>query len=276
MTIGIPPTKLSTQAVGVALLHQFARDRFLEAGLSENLIEEAEENLDIQACNLLLSFQDQSPQEEEEDQHNIHSGPNETSSTHSTSMNSENANITQTGPLNSTVKNQLVDTSQSVDEQFHSIINNNSNQPATSNESDLSGGDHNSNSSTQTEISNCSTLKNVEELSEISSNIGPKSHHHDTLYHSADCSEINQHCQEQEQRQNQSNNNKINLARLSSSTMMIVYGRELRQIAEEFAKSRQRQTVKEQADGVSNRKITNICISYLSTQLTQTSLHRLY
>lgn len=47
-TIGTQPSLQSTQLVGAVLLHQFARDRFIEAGINEELIQEAEEreNLD--------------------------------------------------------------------------------------------------------------------------------------------------------------------------------------------------------------------------------------
>lgn len=45
-TIGIQPSLKSTQAIGAVLLHQFARDRFSEAGIDPTLIKEAEEESD--------------------------------------------------------------------------------------------------------------------------------------------------------------------------------------------------------------------------------------
>lgn len=47
-TLACQPSLECTQAVGAILMHQFARERFLEAGLGEELIQEAEtqENLD--------------------------------------------------------------------------------------------------------------------------------------------------------------------------------------------------------------------------------------
>lgn len=41
-TFAIQPSLKNTQAVGAALLHQFARERFVEAGLNQELIQEAE------------------------------------------------------------------------------------------------------------------------------------------------------------------------------------------------------------------------------------------
>ena len=56
-TIGSQPSLRATQAVGAVLLHQFARERFLEAGLDENLILEAEdrEHLDDLTTTLVES-----------------------------------------------------------------------------------------------------------------------------------------------------------------------------------------------------------------------------
>lgn len=45
-TIGIQPSLKSTQAIGAVLLHQFARDRFSDAGIDPGLIKEAEEESD--------------------------------------------------------------------------------------------------------------------------------------------------------------------------------------------------------------------------------------
>lgn len=54
-TIASQPSLRNTQAVGAILLHQFARERFLEAGINENLIQEAEsqEHIDRLTASLL-------------------------------------------------------------------------------------------------------------------------------------------------------------------------------------------------------------------------------
>lgn len=56
-TIGIQPSLATTQAVAAVLMHQFARERFLEAGLSEDILREAEarEDVDSITSNLLLN-----------------------------------------------------------------------------------------------------------------------------------------------------------------------------------------------------------------------------
>lgn len=46
-TEAVQPSLQNTQAVGAALLHQFARERFIEAGVNEELIDEAETLEDI-------------------------------------------------------------------------------------------------------------------------------------------------------------------------------------------------------------------------------------
>lgn len=56
-TIGYRPTLETTQAVGALLLHQFARDQFLHAGVNEDLIREAEcrEHVDELVSQTLLT-----------------------------------------------------------------------------------------------------------------------------------------------------------------------------------------------------------------------------
>lgn len=47
-TLASQPSLKNTQAVGAILLHQFARERFLEAGINENLIDEAENQENVE------------------------------------------------------------------------------------------------------------------------------------------------------------------------------------------------------------------------------------
>lgn len=195
-TIGIQPNPLSTHAVGAALLHQFALDRFREAGLTEDLIQEAEENLDPQTSELLSL-----PNEPNETDRSINTSGRQNDLTSSFSYNNDSQNLE--GPLNSTQKPNT-----SAEDQYLSIRSN-SNIP-TANGADTS-------------------------TNEILSSTINNGMNNNTEYHSINASRLA----------------KSGLDRLQSSSIMIVYGRELRQIAEEFARSRQRQTVREQANGVS-------------------------
>lgn len=145
-TVAIQPTLKNTQAVGAALLHQFARERFVEAGLNQELIHQAENLEDI---------------------------------------------------------DQL--TSELVSDE-NSVINNNS------------------------------VLNTTEESSfgETSSTNGIDN----TVYLSMDAGKTNS-----------------SLDRMQSLPVMASYGRELRKIAEEFTRSRERQKLKERANQV---KLTDI------------------
>lgn len=192
-TIALPPNPLTTQEVGAALLHQFTRDRFLEAGLNEELLQEAEENLDAE----LILLSDDPTNELTTNTAQRHS------SRMTASFSSNNDSHSSDGPLSST---QRLPNNTSTDDQYLSLINH-------SGSLNLSGDNvNNTTSETLVEAANDGTT-----------------------YHSI----------------NTNRSTKTSLDRLQSSSIMVVYGRELRQIAEEFARSRQRQTVRDQADGVS-------------------------
>lgn len=197
-TIAVPPNPLTTHAVGAALLHQFTRDRFLEAGLNEELIQEAEESLDAQTTGLILSSEEPPTNGCTA---NTAAQRHSRRMTASFSSNNDSHN-TSDGPLSSTQR--LPNTS--TDDQYLSLMNH-------SGSLNLSG-DNVNNTTSETVV---------------------EAENDRTLYHSIDASRLI----------------KTSLDRLETSSVMVGYGRELRLIAEEFARSRQRQTVREQANGVS-------------------------
>lgn len=146
-TFAIQPTLKNTQAVGAALLHQFARERFVEAGLNQELIHQAENLEDIDRITAELVPDD------------------------------NNTTQTNNSVLNTTEESSFGDTS---------------------------------------------TTNGID----------------NTVYHSMDAGKTNS-----------------SLDRMQSLPVMASYGRELRKIAEEFARSRERQKLKERANQV---KLTDI------------------
>lgn len=185
-TIGCQPSLKSTQAVGAVLLHQFARQRFLEAGLNEDIIREAEdmEDLDILTSDLLDD------------------------STASTIMNGCKPNKTAN------------DTSST-------IIHNNSTTSTTIHNNSTTS-THNS---TMAENNSTGGAEQFHSMTETSTTTNNLDH---TMYHSM----------------HTGNNVATTLDKLQSSTLMAGYGRELRRIADEFEKTRERQIIKERANQV--------------------------
>lgn len=159
-TFAIQPSLKNTQAVGAALLHQFARERFVEAGLNQELIQEAE-NL------------------EEIEQIAVELVPDETN----ISLNTSEASS----------------------------------------------------------------------LGETSSTNGIDS----TIYHSMNAGKTNS-----------------SLDRMQSLPIMASYGRELRKIAEEFAKSRERQKLKEKAKQVKLEDISKETFMVLLQELFEGGITR--
>lgn len=141
-TISCQPSLLETQAVGAVLLHQFARERFIEAGLSEDLLREAEsqEKLDTLTATLLQDDQ-QGPENvttngkcnghTDDDTANDSTLVNYSGSTTSPlesthQLNNSNNNISTTSedvatPDQSTIHH--VTQSSDAGEQFHSVAN---------------------------------------------------------------------------------------------------------------------------------------------------------
>lgn len=173
-TIGTKPSLRSTQAVGAVLLHQFARERFVRAGIDENLIKEAEnrEHLDDLAA-VLLQDDDNTPNDyESESANNTTILTNTTATTNG--ADNGNATMTDTG------------------EQYHSMAA----------DSFVNGNDR-------------------------------------TMYHSMTAAN-----------QSATNSSTSTLDQLQSSPNLASYGQELRRIAEEFEKTRLRQSVKDRAEQV--------------------------
>lgn len=166
-TVAVRPSLKDTQAVGAVLLHQFARQRFSEAGIDYELIQEAENMDEVnQLTNELLQNEDDSMNDTKEV---------------SSFINQSDTELNGTSLLHSS----QTDNSE-VGDQYHSISE---------------------------------SLSNNE----------------NTVYHSI----------------NGGSRVGSNLDKMQSLPDMAFYGRELRKIAEEFAKSPQRQSVKERANNVS-------------------------
>ena len=207
-TIGTQPTLEATQAVGAILLREFARDRFREASLDENLIEKAEEREHLTELTASLATNELN---------------NTTSSTlcnESTASNTSASNLNN-GSQQVGVANGNLETSNS--EQFHSVL-----------ESSTSNG----NTTTTTQINDR------------------------TLYHSINTSHDSS-CAPTSQERSQ-----LQTANLA------MYGQELRRIAEEFEKSRLRQTVKDRAEKVNLSEITKESFVDLLEELFQGEITR--
>lgn len=194
-TVGIPACSLTTQAVGAALLHQFARDRFIEAGVEDRFLRDAELNLENLTTDLILLHNengspDQSILEESYDNSCSSDRMSDQSTlVHETSTcGSLTSNLSTATVVSPTINQNGTNTN---DDQFHSMAE-------TTTNSNGHPGDG-------------------------------------TMYHSMR-SGLSQPTN--------------SLDQLSSTSLMSVYGRELRLIAEEFARSRQRQVVKDQASKV--------------------------
>lgn len=196
-TIGSQPSLKSTQAVGAVLLHQFARQRFLEAGLDEDIIREAEnlEDLDILTSGLLNDS---------------------TTTVNSTSMNGcklDNNNKTANDTSSTIILNNSTTST---------TVHNNS-AASTIHESTLINNEANSTAGAE----------QFHSMAETSTATNNADH---TMYHSMHHTE--------------SNNVTSTLDKLQSSSLMASYGRELRRIADEFEKTRERQIIKERANQV--------------------------
>lgn len=194
-TVGMQPSLRNTQAVGAALLHQFARERFLEAGVDENLIREAEtiEHVDYLATSLL---QEEGQEDSLVDEHEKSSSNNNHNSNGDSSQ-TDVASIRETSSWSdiSTVTSSQEDDTTTITQdnsrnQFYSIA----------------------------ESSNVTTTND------------------ETIYHSI----------------NRGRTVTTNLDRLQSTPLAVRYGRELKKIAEEFEKSRERQFIRQEAEKVSS------------------------
>lgn len=219
-TLGSQPSLKSTQAVGAVLLHQFARQRFLEAGLDEDIIREAEnlEDLDILTSELL-------------NESTTSTSINNTSASHSVNgckANGHADSSTRTDTTNDTTASTIVLNNSTAST---TVLNNSTTSTSVHNNSAASSHD-----STTLENNNNSTglgaehFHSMAETSTASSN-NPADH---TMYHSM----------------HTGNNVTSTLDKLQSSTLMAGYGRELRRIADEFEKTRERQIIKERANQV--------------------------
>uniref|UniRef100_A0A6G1SKJ1 Apoptosis regulator BAX n=1 Tax=Aceria tosichella TaxID=561515 RepID=A0A6G1SKJ1_9ACAR len=234
------PSLEETQAVGAILLHQFARERFLNAGIDENLICEAEDraHLDALASKVLYEECEAS------------SGDTTTFSTR--------ANETQ--PNNNT----------------SSLSNGN----GTASRADLGGdneGNQRNNrshglpvsgtpSGYHKELTNTILQGNNNNTTVRNDDDHHHGHHHDRpseLFHSINES-VTLVPQQADGTLYQSMNNSTSnppassspFERLQASPCLASYGRELRKIADEFEKTRLRGVVKEKAGGVSLSDIT--------------------
>lgn len=99
-TIGSQPSLKSTQAVGAILLHQFARERFLEAGLNDRLIKEAEavEHIDDLTA-VLLNDQDDQFEFQQDGRHSAQESMNDVDTTR------EMTNVSDANSTTSPIRN---------------------------------------------------------------------------------------------------------------------------------------------------------------------------
>lgn len=213
-TIGTKPSLEATQAVGAILLHQFARERFVEAGLDEGLIREAENrvHLDELAETLL----------------------NEETSDLSDSMTSNSMEVIN-------CSNDDVSLESGTNITTTTITNNPAECGMSLNGSTMMSCDGNYHSMNETINQEQSTVLQDR-----------------TLYHSM----------------NASNQSVSAFDRLQTSPSLASYGKELRRIADEFEKSRLRQTVKDRAGKVNLSDITKESFVKLLEELFQEKVTR--
>lgn len=190
-TVAIQPTLRNTQAVGAALLHQFARERFAEAGLNEEFIQAAENMEEIDQLTVDLvpdeSVLNMSRESSTSTLKNDSLG--------TTSMDQDTSQWTQNGHNNTTFGA----------DQYHSTIGETTTEGETDN----------------------------------------------TVYHSMNAGRLRA----------------SSLDKMQSLPAMSTYGRELRKIADEFAKSRQRQILKEKANLVSKQRSSMLSYHSQSIEL---------
>lgn len=222
-TVASQPSLRSTQAVGAILLHQFARERFLEAGIDENLIQEAESQEDVE------HLADSLLQDDIDEESNTNTS--KTSTSNSTFVNLGGTDNNQNGTNNNS---QMDDQYQSVfaEVSMDSRINRSETTDADSTLTNEISADHSSMSQRKNYSSNGTFEANDRYQSVIDSS---SNSHGNTVWHSI----------------NASRSNPSKLDRLQSLPLMASYGRELRKLADEFERSRYRKTVKAKAEEVS-------------------------
>uniref|UniRef100_A0A6G1SDH3 Apoptosis regulator BAX n=1 Tax=Aceria tosichella TaxID=561515 RepID=A0A6G1SDH3_9ACAR len=247
-TIATRPSLEATQAVGALLLHQFTRERFLEAGIDESLIREAEEMEQINSLASTLLEEEESLVDHNSNNNDSHVTNNETinnttrseignrstyhqgdetitSSQHVNDTRNETGNTSfQTSANYSTVRADGGD--RSGQELFHSMA-------ADSSSTSVNGG---------------TPQRTVDR----------------SVYHSMNVSSPNV----------ASGVSPSPFERLQASPCFASYGRELRRIAEEFEKSQLRENVKQQAGRVKLTDITREEFVKLLEELFQEKITR--
>lgn len=235
-TIGSQPSLKSTQAIGAVLLHQFARERFLEAGLrnGEDIIREAEsiKDLDILTSELLTDSTNIS----------LNSCSNKSANETASTIIHNNSTASTTVHNNSTASTTVHNNSTA-----STTIHNNSS--ASLNNSNVnSRGDQ----STMLEDNTTGCVEQFHSMAETSTvtNNGVDQ----TMYHSMHTG---------------TDHVSSPLDKLQSSSVLAGYGRELRRIADEFEKTRERQIIKERANQVKLSDINRESFFELMNELFQ-------
>jgi len=255
-TIGYRPSLETTQAVGALLLHQFARERFQQAGVDENLIREAEymENVDELLTHTLLETL-------EEDQ----GGDTTVNRTVDSTCQQFRAS---TGSELLGAPHQIDDTAE-----ITSHMSNVSNA-ATRNSSN-SNNDcsllNSTNNRTLTSDQNEQTYHSIQEHSLNGTN-STRLSHDKTLYHSVANSTTNHN--ESLGRHDVSAASISTFDRLQASPGVSLYGDELRRIADEFERSSLRQIVRNRANQVNLADITKESFTRLLKELFQEKITR--
>lgn len=294
-TIGHPPTHLSTQAVGVALLHQFARDRFREENLTESLIEVAEQELGSEFYDIFSCDEDQDDagenldKEKSEDdttrqqqQSQLVSSPilngsstNQSISTRSatgqgldlsaTSLGSQSNNTSgvvninsSIGPLNSTAKPHDFST----DSTFHSINSSTrGNNSSRANDSNTSVADSNVTITNDHQQPNQNSSTNMTQGDSIYHSMNTTRHQEGKPIVSANNSTVNE-TNTHDTNRHKNPNVSPDICRTQSGPRIKpnldehlhesfnALGQTLRKLADDFAKSKERQRVRDQASRV--------------------------
>lgn len=248
-TIATRPSLEETQAVGALLLHQFTRERFLEAGIDESLIREAEE---LEHINSLASTLLQ--EEESIVGHNSNNNNNDSHATNNETINNTtrsetgNQSTFHQGNETTTIGQHVNDTrNETGNTSFQTSANY---SPVRADGGDRSGQElfHSMADSSSTSVNGGTPQRTVDR----------------SVYHSMNVSSPN----------GAGVSSPSPFERLQATPCFAWYGRELRRIAEEFEKSQLRENVKQQAGRVKLTDITREEFVKLLEELFQEKITR--
>lgn len=254
-TVGYRPSLETTQAVGAVLLHQFARDRFLRAGVNDSLIREAEcqEHIDELVTQTLLN----DTQQQNGCNNNTFNAASQNDQSFGGDQYSKNSNNLTAGVETSSYTDSNVS---NVATYASSVINHNSS--STLNATLQSEPQEQTYHSIQDQSLNGTTVTNA-----------TTNGHDRTLYHSV-VNTSTATTTNESQNNISTTSTSTTFERIQSSPNVSRYGEELRRIAEEFERSSLREMVRNRANQVNLSDITKESFTRLLKELFQDKITR--